>query len=643
MNVAPPPRLHGEIETPRPLRAAHGVVTIVGWCVAEGVSEAPPVRLATAAGTLPMTQRLPRADVPRLLPHEAAAAWCGFAIEGTLPAGVFLATFEASLPDGSWHGFKQLTIAVEPPAFVAEVDTPARTGTITGRIKIGGWALHPSGPLQELHLRYGHRDIPCTLGGKRDDVSRLFPGVAHAATAGFESADFLVAGRGPLRLKARLADGTPAVLGTPLGIDVATDENHGPELNLAADRFPLPGYARRDLPMPPRTAHALNILFVLYGDFSSNSALQIAGLADESVAAGHECIVAVPRDLGTLRHHAAPAFHGMLHAVAEKADVLFTNGQGPDVIHAWTTRENVRRTCTAVHRRQGGRLVVHLEDNEQQILALTLGVERATLEQKSDAELDSLVPGDLSHPHRSRQFLAGADGVTVIVDKLRELTPGGRPIHTIWPAADARFFYPRPRPDEFRRQLGVPPGAIVLFYHGNVHASNAAEVRELYRAVRQLNCDGVPTLLIRTGLDRVDFLGPLAAETRPYVLSLGQLMHHCHLPPLMALADVFVQPGEPDDFNDYRFPSKLPEFFALGRPVVLPRTNLGLVTRHGIDAYVLDRADAGGIAAAVQELRCDPALYERLSRGAVEFAAAHFSWRRSAEALTSFYESLAAG
>ena len=110
----------------------------------------------------------------------------------------------------------------------------------------------------------------------------------------------------------------------------------------------------------------------------------------------------------------------------------------------------------------------------------------------------------------------------------------------------------------------------------------------------------------------------------------------------MALADFFVQPGEADAFNDYRFPSKLPEFFALGRPVILPRTNLGTTVRHGVDAYVLAKADADGIASAVRELRADPRLTETLARGAVAFAAEHFSWRRRAEALAKFYRSLAA-
>jgi glycosyltransferase involved in cell wall biosynthesis len=196
-------------------------------------------------------------------------------------------------------------------------------------------------------------------------------------------------------------------------------------------------------------------------------------------------------------------------------------------------------------------------------------------------------------------------------------------------------------PAAFRDALGLPPGTTVLFYHGNVHAANAAEMRELYAAVLALNRGGDPVTLLRTGLDTVDFLGVHGRTVAPHVLALGQILHHHHLPPLMALADIFVQPGVPDAFNNYRLPSKLPEFFALGRPVVLPRTNLGATLRHGTDAFVLDRADAAGITAAVRELRGSPTLAEKLGRGAAAYAAEHFSWRRSAAMLAKFYRTLA--
>ena len=190
-------------------------------------------------------------------------------------------------------------------------------------------------------------------------------------------------------------------------------------------------------------------------------------------------------------------------------------------------------------------MVVHLEDNEQEILALSLDRKFPDLEKMPLAELDQLVPDDLSHPRRGREFLATADGITVITDKLREFAAPGRPVLTINPAVDARYFFPRPIPNpvEFRQVLDVTANTTVIFYHGNVHASNAAEVRELYAAVLQLNREGHATTLLRTGLDRVDFLGSLASEVAPFVLELGQIIHHRHLPSLMALADIFVQPG----------------------------------------------------------------------------------------------------
>lgn len=631
-------RLRGEIESPRPLRARDGIVSITGWCLGDDPAAPPLVRLTTEAGTLPLTKRIKRSDVP----GQSAPIECGFVIRGHLPSGVHVARFEAQRPDGRWECFKTLSLAVEARPFAAGIESPSPTGQVNQRVHVEGWALHPAQPVQELSLRYGHQEISCALNRPRQDVPAAYPDSAHAARSGFKSKVILSAGRGPLRLKARLADGSVALARTLLQVDVATDEHHDARIDFGATRIPL---AVAQNPPPParpaKTARPLNVLFVLPGSFASNSALHVAALANELSLAGHACTVTVPHDVATLAHHTTPLFRGVLHREAE-AGVVFADGRGPQVIHAWTTRENVRTLTEKLRARHGARVVVHLEDNEQEILALSLGRPVAELEKLSDAELARLVPADLSHPRHGREFLGRADAITAITDKLRELVPAGRSCHTIWPAADARTFYGRPRPDDFRRPLDRTPGATVLFYHGNVHAANAAEVRELYQAVLLLNRGGTPVTLIRTGLDQVDFLGPLAGQTAPHVLALGQILHHHHLPPLMALADIFVQPGAADAFNDYRFPSKLPEFFAIGRPVVLPRTNLGTLVRHGTDAYVLDRADAAGIAAAVTELRRDRPLTDRLSSGALAFAAQHFSWRRSAEALAKFYASLPA-
>lgn len=631
MNASDQSGLRGEIETPRPLHAPDGKVEIVGWCL-DG-ARVPAIRLACEAGEIAASERHAR--------HDLGGAAGGFTLRGTLPPGVHVARFEAERADGSWSCFRRYTLRVDPEPLSAAIEWPLPAGTLTDRTRVAGWAVHPREEIAAITLRFGHQDVACELGQDRADVAALFPAAPHARRSGFITEKMLPAGHGALRLRARLTSGQLAIAPTRVTVSIATDENIDASLDLGAPRIALPGYGPAHTPATPtaRTLHALNILFLLPGSFASNNALHAASLANELATAGHRCAIAVAHDLATISHHATPAFTALTHAAA--AAFRFPDGRSVDVIHAWTSCESVRRLAEQLRSASGARLVVHLEDNERQILAHRLGRDFAELEALRAAELDTLVPPDLAHPHRSREFLARADGITLITARLREFAPVAARCHTLWPAADARFFFPRPRPEEFRRALGIAAETTVLFYPGNVHAANAAEMRELYAAVTRLNDTGAPTLLLRTGLDTVDFLGAHAARAREHVLELGQILHHRHLPPLMALADIFVQPGAPDAFNDYRFPSKLPEFFALGRPVVLPRTNLGEQVRHGIDAYVLDRADAAGIAHAVRELRANPLLATRLADGAVQFAAEHFSWRRSAEALAKFYAALA--
>uniref|UniRef100_UPI00404B4AB5 glycosyltransferase n=1 Tax=Cephaloticoccus sp. TaxID=1985742 RepID=UPI00404B4AB5 len=636
-----PGQLCGDVDTPSPIRAQGGKVQINGWCLLGGVKDAPKVRMATDQEILRMSTHTQRSDLAEKMPDQPAALHCGFTISGLLPPGIHEARLEAQLPTGDWQPFKTLVIAAESRPFSSGIDTRLQGNIITGRIHLDGWALDPFAEIESLELRYGHQSIPCTVGQIRTDLSAQFPATPHASRAGFKSSTILGAGYGPLRLRAKLSNDTTIIASTSLEVAIASDENVGPEIDLTAERTSLG--PRGDAALPAklvRTNNPLNVLFVLHGSFASNSALHVTALANELGAMGHNCLVAVTHDLATIERYRGSRFKGILHTDAAQG-VSYANGSAPDIVHAWTTRENVRILSEQLRlNHPRAKLLVHLEDNEHQLLAIQLDLTAKKMAKLSDDELDRIVPENLSHPRRSREFLASVDGVTMINESLREFIPDKLPHQLLWPAADARCFYPRPPPHSFRRILDRENGEIVLFYHGNVHGANADEVRELYAAVVLLNQEDIPTTLIRTGLDTVDFLGNLASQAAPHVLSLGLILHHHHLPELMALADFFVQPGTADAFNNYRFPSKLPEFFALGRPVILPETNLGKLVQHGKDAYVLKNADAGGIALAIKTLRADPQMYERLSQGALAFARQHFSWRRSATELANFYRSL---
>lgn len=379
-----------------------------------------------------------------------------------------------------------------------------------------------------------------------------------------------------------------------------------------------------------------NILFVLYHDFTSNSAVHVHNFGNQLASFGHSVAVAVPDnqetvdDLGQRSYRVAafPQFDGVWLNT-------FPDGTGPDVVHAWTPRENVRLFCEKLKGFATFKLVIHLEDNEELILEANLGEPFEKLAKLSSSEL----PGNLSHPRSYRRFLAAADGVTIIMDRLAEFVPAATPRLVLWPGAETTLFYPRAKDTAQLASLGVPPENLILCYTGNVHSANAHDVRSLYVAVAMLNREGTPATLLRAGGDYCSFLGPDEAWARQHSIDLGYIKHP-EVPELLGLADFLVQPGNADAFNDFRLPAKLPEFFAMGRPVILPHSNAGRFTRHGEHAWVLPKVDALGIVEAVETLLRDRALTEQLAKGAHAFSREHFDWGTNTASLQAFYEKL---
>jgi glycosyltransferase involved in cell wall biosynthesis len=380
----------------------------------------------------------------------------------------------------------------------------------------------------------------------------------------------------------------------------------------------------------------MNVLFANYHDFTSNSAIHIFNLAEQLSRLGDTCSVAVPSDPESVSCIGSPTFAAIDFEDARHGRFGFPNGRAPDLIHAWTPREGVRRLTGDIAARHSIPYFVHLEDNEDVIAADQLGLGRASLLDTSERELKRRLTDTVSHPRRARAFLAGASGVTVITERLLEFVPPGVPSAVISPAFEEHLFVPQPPSPELRARLGIPDGDTVIVYAGNVHATNAAEVRSLYLAVALLNRQGLPVTLVRLGRDFVEFLTGGAAAAARHVKHVTFRPRH-ELPLYYALADVLVQPGRPDDFNDYRIPSKLPEFFAMGRPVVLPRTNIGNSARDEEECLHLDQGDALDIATKLERLIQDDELRRRLAVGARRFAESHFSWPKSAARLRAFY------
>ncbi len=387
----------------------------------------------------------------------------------------------------------------------------------------------------------------------------------------------------------------------------------------------------------------MNILLINYGGFETNSAMHVHGFANGLVRRGHSCFVAVPHLNREPNWASAPLYQfGDFDSLLDNKGQVFSGAQ-PDVVHAWTPREPVRILISRLRPLLPNRKwMVHLEDNEWLITQRMARIKLPLFPLWPDFILDRAIRPQFSHPGRARHLLKEIDGVSVIWESLRCMVPPRKPVLDLWPGLDWEEYENLNPAEQTRAELGLDVGTKLLVYSGSLNRVNAAEQRTLYEAVQRLNEAGTDCCLVRTGIYSEDSGKRLGVDLGRHLIDLGEVPRTKMLS-LLKAADVLVQPGEPDAFNRFRLPSKIPEFLAMGRPVVLPAANVGLKLKHREEAWVLNHGSAQEIVTACQTLFADPELSSQMGAKGKEFAQRHFSWDRSAEALERFYTSLLKG
>ncbi|CUH42698.1 glycosyltransferase [Ruegeria atlantica] len=376
----------------------------------------------------------------------------------------------------------------------------------------------------------------------------------------------------------------------------------------------------------------LRIIFVCHGAIDTNSGIHISNLVRVLSDLGHSLMVAVPTAENSPDVNELPC--DVVH-FPDAPSYRFEGGKPAEIVHAWTPRQHVAAATQAICAAHECGYVVHFEDHEDEITAAALGISPSKLE--NFVRRGKKIPAQFAHPLASNAFVEGALGATALIEPLLEHAPAGKPALVIYPAAEDTLFYPRPRSEELLKEIGVNPESRVIVYNGNVHYSNVQEVRSLYLAVNLLGRSGMNVTLIRLGKDYVPLHENDKEEIRRHEVRLP-FQSRQRVAEILTCADVLVQPGQANAFNRYRFPSKLPEFFASGRPVVLPRANIGLSVENGVNGLVLERGDALEIAHSVRKILMDEGLAKRLANGARNFYEKRLSWSRSGNTLSDHYK-----
>ena len=376
----------------------------------------------------------------------------------------------------------------------------------------------------------------------------------------------------------------------------------------------------------------MHILFINHHHLDSNSGIHIFNLANKLSEFGVKCTVCVPDQKETA------SLLGKLNFEIFNLDeiIRFIQPGQVDLIHTWTPRERVRLMTETLTKKFNVPYIVHLEDNEDAIIQSSLDMPLPDLINLPEARLNALIPNHLSHPIYYKQFIQKARGLTMVMDTLQEFGPEVEAKEVIWPGYEEELQWHRPADVSLRQQFQINPDEYVVVYTGNVHHANRQEVFSLYLAVGLLNRRGISTKLIRTGTDYVTLYDDSLNMLNQFCISLGHVPR-TDLPGLLSLSDVLVQPGKLDVFNKFRFPSKLPEYFASGKPVLLPNINIGRFIKDGEEGILLQQGNALEIAQQLETLFSNHGRRKKIGNGGRLFAENNLKWSQSAKKLQAFY------
>ncbi len=380
----------------------------------------------------------------------------------------------------------------------------------------------------------------------------------------------------------------------------------------------------------------LKILFMNYGPYFGCSGVHIHFLANALADLGHDCHVFLPDTRGSNEYFGECnyAIHDFPSLVSLPVE-FFEDA----ILHIWTTREAVRIPTAILRKRVKLPYLVHLEDNEVLITGRHFGInnleEQKTFAKNNPEKFEKFLD---THPLYFESFMRNSLGVSCIIDKLQEFVPQGVPTMTFWPSCEDAFFnLSQERNIALRKGFEFDDDTFAIVYPGAVHHYNVQSFIELLLAIDRLNDEGFTVKLVRSGIEFDGYDEAILDLYRKHVLFVEDL-NSSELPRLMALADILVQIGTPGDFDDYRFPSKVPFFLASGRPVILPQTNVAKKLKHGLDCFMMKKGDADEIVKYLKMLMGHAELAKNMGMQGRATARNLFSWEKAAKSLVPFYE-----
>ena len=234
-------------------------------------------------------------------------------------------------------------------------------------------------------------------------------------------------------------------------------------------------------------------------------------------------------------------------------------------------------------------------------------------------------------------FRTWADGTTVINTVLRQRAVDlGVPPETILllpDGCDVQRLQVLDR-DEARRALGLPLDRPLIGYIGAIFQRDAQLMVRAFDLVQESHPQALLALIGYCNVDVAALVADPGAVIRTGFVSYEDMNRY------LAACDLCWLPLRDTGANRGRWPLKLNEYIAAGRPVVA--TAVGdvatLMREHEIGLLAPDQPE--DLAEATTQLLGAPALRDRLGRNARQVAEEVFDWALLTERLESFYDNV---
>jgi glycosyltransferase involved in cell wall biosynthesis len=409
----------------------------------------------------------------------------------------------------------------------------------------------------------------------------------------------------------------------------------------------------------------VRVTYVGFGDFYRYAGMkQLYHFAQGLCRQGHQAQILVAGSASSVASMGEPplaevvemAFSGPVLAGHVRQRVLDFR---PDVLHVWTPRQVPALAGWQLQRSTGARLILDHEDDEgylariyarSQGRRLSRGLRRLArpLARLRGHALPWLAPlrPDGSARRMAQDRLASAllrpqvrahTAISPALVAYVGQTWPGKPVHLLYPGADLSLFHPQRDGSRVRQQHRLEDRPL-LVYSGTMSLAIFAYFCEVMRLV----VAAVPeaTLLV-LGNDEFRVGADSMAERlglRKRVLLIG-MVPYSQVPDYLAAADVLLQ--HPLDIgNDLRLPAKLPEYLAMGKPLVMYSQGIGEILQHGVHALKVTTSAPEEMSNCILSLVHDPSLGSDLGRRARELARQSFDWDTNCERLVEIYQTV---